>query len=147
MIADGGNLVLLEKVHSLFHLGDSRRVNDDAAVLVVTQGAQQQAGLLAACAFLHQIAQVRPVKAGNVFVRIAQLQLVKNVVTHPPGGAGGKSGDGTIGKMRPQPAQLPVFRAELMSPLGNAMGFIDREERDRDLLQPANGIGPRQPFR
>ncbi len=86
-------------------------------------------------------------KAGNVLVRIAQLKLVKNVVTHAPGGAGGKSGDGTIRKMHSQPAQLPVFRAKFMAPLGDAVGFINGEESDRDPLQPVNGIGPRQPLR
>ena len=86
-------------------------------------------------------------KTGNVLVRIAQLKLVKNVVTHAPGGAGGKSGDGTIGKMHSQPAQLPVFRAKFMAPLRDAVRFINGEESDRDPLQPVNGIRPRQPFR
>ena len=147
VIADGGNLLLFEKVHRLFNFGDGRRVNNDAAVLVVAQGAQQQARLLAPCALLHQIAQVRPVKAGNVLVRIAQLQLMKNVVTHSPGGAGGKGRDGTIRKVRSQPAQLPVFGTKLMPPFGDAMRFIDGEESDGHSLQPADGVGPRQPLR
>ena len=86
-------------------------------------------------------------KAGNVFVRIAQLQLVKNVVPHPLGGAGGEGRNGTVGKMRAQTAQLPVFRAKLMPPLRDAMGFVNREKRDRYTLQPIKSIGSRQTFR
>src|ERR1700730_6815287 len=86
-------------------------------------------------------------KAGNVFVRIAQLQLVQNVVTHTLGGAGGKGCDRAVRKMRAQPAELTVFRTELVPPLRDAMGFVNRKERDGDTLQPANGVRACQSFR
>ena len=73
-------------------------------------------------------------EAGNVFVRIAQLQLLKNVVPHLPGGAGGEGRDGMIGKMRAQPAQLPVFGAEFVPPFRNAMRFVDGEKANRHAL-------------
>ena len=85
-------------------------------------------------------------KAGDVLVRIAQLKLLKNVVTHAPGGAGGEGGNGQVGKMHSQRAQLPVFRAKFVAPLGDAVRFIDGEESDRHPLQPVDGIGPRQPL-
>ena len=64
-------------------------------------------------------------KAGNVFVGIAQLELMENIVPYPLRGAGGKGGNRLPGKMRAQPAQLPIFRTELVSPLGNAMRLVD----------------------
>ena len=51
-------------------------------------------------------------KAGDIFVRIAKLELVENIVAHTPGGAGGESGDGLIGEVLAQGAELAVLGAE-----------------------------------
>ncbi len=67
-------------------------------------------------------------KAGNVFVGIAQLELRQNVVPHMPRRARRKRRDGTIRKLSAQAAQLPVLGTELVSPLGNAVGLIDGEK-------------------
>ena len=85
VISDGGNSCSSEEIHRLFNPGDGRRVNDDAAVRIVSQSAQQQAWLRRAFAFLHQIAQVRPMKAGDVLVRIAQLKLAEECRDAPAG--------------------------------------------------------------
>ena len=37
---------------------------------------------------------------------------------------------GTFGKVLVQDAQFQVFGAEIMSPLRDAMGFVDGEKRD-----------------
>ena len=58
-----------------------------------------------------------------------------------------KAAIGLIGKMLAQRAQLPVLRPELVAPLRNAMRFVDGEEGDRNALQPADGVLPRQPLR
>src|SRR5207244_2435321 len=34
-----------------------------------------------------------------------------------------------------QPPELPVFRAEIVAPLADAMGFVDRDESHPGLLQ------------
>src|SRR5882672_11180839 len=97
--------------------------------------------------FLHQISQVGPMKAGDVLMRLAKLKLLQNVMTHPLGGAGGKSCDRTIGKMHTQTAQLPVFRTKLMAPFRDAVCLVDGEKRDWNTLEPADRIGASQPLR
>ena len=86
-------------------------------------------------------------EAGDVFVRIVQLELGKNVLTHPASGAGGESRDRAAGEMSAQTAQLAVFRTKFVAPLGDAMGLINGEECDWNALKPADSIGARQPFR
>ena len=86
-------------------------------------------------------------KAGDVFVRFAQLKLVNDVVAHALRGAGGECGDGTVGKMDSQAAQLAVFGAKLVSPFRNAMRFVDGEKRDRHALQPIERVRARQALR
>jgi len=68
-------------------------------------------------------------------------------VAHAPGSAGGEGGDGRIGKVLPQRAELAVLGAKLVAPFGDAVGFVDGEKGQRNALQPADGVGPRQPFR
>ena len=79
----------------------------------------------------HDVAQVRTMKAGDVLVRIAKLELLDDVVAYALGGAGGKGGDGNLGKIFAQQAQLAVLGTEFVSPLGDAVRLIDREQRQR----------------
>ena len=75
-------------------------------------------------------------KAGNVLVGIAKLELIQNVMPHAPGRAGRKCRDGTIGKVTAQTAQLPVLGTKLMSPFGDAMRFVDGEETQGNIFEP-----------
>jgi len=56
------------------------------------------------------------VKAGNIFVGLAQLELFDDVVTHSLRGASGESRNGPVGKVCAERAHLPVLRAKLVSP-------------------------------
>ena len=44
-------------------------------------------------------------------------------------------------------AQAEIFLAEVMAPLRDAMGFVDRQEIDAGLAQQRRHVRPRQPFR
>ncbi len=144
MIGNGRNSLFFEKVHRAFNSGNRRRVDDDVALRIFAQRVDQQIRLRAPIAFVDHVSKIRPMKAGNVFVRIAQLKLIKDVVPHPPGGARRKSGDGPVRKMGAQAAQLAVFGAKFVPPFRDAVRLIDGEECDRNALQPANRIGARQ---
>src|ERR1035438_6345970 len=102
---------------------------------------------LGGTALVGHVSQVRAVEAGDVFVRLAQAQLVQNVLPHALGGARRERRDRLVRKIRPQRTQLPVIRPELVPPLRNAVRFVDGEKRQRQLLQPPHRILPRQPFR
>src|ERR1700716_3049151 len=86
-------------------------------------------------------------EACNIFCRVTELELMKNVVPNLPSCASGKSGDGAVGEMDAQVTQLAVLGAKLVTPLRNAMGLIDGEKCDGHALQPSDSVSPRQPFR
>ncbi len=54
---------------------------------------------------------------------------------------------GTIGKARAQAAELAIIRAELVSPLGDAVRFVDGKESDWEMRQPIEGALGGQAFR
>jgi hypothetical protein len=96
---------------------------------------------------MRDVAQVGAVEAGDVFVRVAELKLLQNIVPHALGGAGGEGGDRLVGKVLAQRAQLAVLGAEFVAPFGDAVGFVDGEERQRHAAQPRDGIVARQALR
>ena len=147
VIRRGRQAPVFQKVDCLFHFVDGGRVNNHAAFGVAVQGVHQHSRLLYRITFADDVTQVRPVKAGNIFIRSTQLKLRQNVMPHMPSSAGRKRRNGMIGKVPAQPVQLPVFRTEFVSPLGNAVSFVDGEERDGNFLQPSDGVAPRQPLR
>ena len=53
-------------------------------------------------ALMRHVTQVGAMEAGDVFVRLAELELLQDVVPHAAGGAGGEGGDGLIRKMLAQ---------------------------------------------
>ena len=83
-------------------------------------------------------------KAGDVFVGIAQLQLLDDVVPHALRGAGGERGDGAVGKIGPQAAQLAIFGTKLVTPLRNAVRFVNGEKA-KSACSAANRACPRAP--
>src|ERR1019366_827095 len=119
----------------------------DVSVLVTPQRAHEQVRLRASVASAHDVAKVGPVEAGDVFVGIAKLELMDDVVPHTLRGARSERGNGAVGKMDPQAAQLAVFRAELVAPLRDAVRFVNGEERDRHALQPVERVRARQALR
>ncbi len=67
-------------------------------------------------------------KAGNVFMRLAQRKLPNDVMPHVLRGAGREGRDGAIRKMIAQAAQQAVFGAKLVAPFRNAMRFVNGEK-------------------
>src|SRR5690242_15096444 len=100
---------------------------------MLAQRANQEPAVFQAAALAHQVAQIRTVKAGDEFIGIAQRKLRENVVPHMPRGAGREGRDRRIRKRSPQAAQLPVLGTELVSPLGNAVSFINGEKSDGNM--------------
>ena len=107
----------------------------------------QQARLHLGVALPHQISQVRPVKAGNVLIRLAQAQLLQNVVADAARGAGRERGDGLIRKIFAQRAELPVLRTEFVAPFGDAMRFVDGKKCNGRPREPRYRVLARQPLR
>ncbi len=106
----------------------TRAINDAA---VVRPAADERQHLFVGRRFGNNtIGQVRPVEAGDVAARIAQVQLLNDVDPHPLGSRGGERHDRHFGQMFPQFFQLTIFRAEIVTPFADAMRFIDCDLRD-----------------
>ena len=147
VVGNSRDPVLGQEIHRFIHPDNGGGVDDRVAVGVREQGLNQQTRLRAAVAFPHQVAQIGPVEADDVLIRLSQLELLQDIVPYELGGAGGERGYGAVREILAQGAQLAILRTELMAPFGNTVRFVDGEEGDRRLLQPADGVRPREALR
>ena len=136
VIADGGDAVFLEEIDGVTHAGDSGSVDDDAAVRDLFDGSEEEFILRFGVALANNVPQIGAAKAGDVLVRIAQAELIDDVVADPLGGAGSESGDWAVGKELAEAAELAILGPEVVAPFGDAMCLIDREERDGHAAEP-----------
>src|SRR5260370_15732389 len=104
-------------------------------------------GLRTRLALLRHIAKIGSMKAGNIFMRIAQPDVISDDRRHLPGGAGGKRSDRKAGETIAQRAELAILRTKFVAPLRDAMRLINGKKRDGYTLQPSDRIGAREPFR
>src|SRR6185503_303348 len=72
----------------------------------------------------HGVVQVGPVEARNVDARLTQCELPHDVLPDAFRGSGCECGDRYVGEARAQPMQLAVFRAEIVTPLRDAMRLV-----------------------
>src|ERR1700686_4466284 len=147
VISDRWNPAVLQKCDGFLHSGNRRRINNDVASRIVLYRAQQQSTLILRVALLHVITQIVTLEAGDVLVRITQLQLLDNIVAYLPSRTRRERCNGPVWKLRPQGMQLPVFRTKLMAPLRNAMSFVDHKIRNGCVAQPDERIRTRQTLR
>ena len=73
---------------------------------------------------------------------LLQFELFGNLLTGAPVRGSGQCDPGDLGKALMQDGKLLVILAEIMSPLGYAVGLVDGEQRRLRLLQE-----PERPFR
>ena len=95
----------------------------------------------------HAISQIGPVEAGDKAARLAQMQLLDNVLAHPGGGGGGQGHHRHAGKERAQLGKLPVFGPEIVAPFADAMGLVHGDQIDVPTLEILQETGQHQPFR
>ena len=139
VIANGGDAVFFEEIDGFADAVDGGGVDDDAAVGDLADGAKEEFVLRASVGLADDVAEIGAAEAGDVFVGIAQAELLDDVAAHAFCGAGSEGGDGAVGKNLAQAAELAILRAEFMAPLGNAMGFVDGEKGEGETLEPFHG--------
>src|SRR6266404_9588780 len=147
VVADGGDAVLFEEIDGFSHASDGGRVDDDAAVRDLPHGAEKQFVLRSGVGLADDVAEVPTAESSDVFVGIPEAELFDDVAANALCGAGGEGGNGAVGKNLAQAAELAVFGAEFMAPLGNAMGFVDGEKGNGEALQPVHGAAERDALR
>jgi len=139
VIADGGDAVFFEQIDDFTDTGYRWGIDDDVAVFHFFHGFHNAFVLHGSFALADEVAEVFAAEAGDGFEGVAEVELVDDVVADLAGGAGGEGRDGMIGEKSAELAELAVFGAEVVAPLGDAMGFVDGEEGERDLLEPLGG--------
>ncbi len=78
---------------------------------------------------------------------VAELELRRDVAADARGRRRGERVQADAGKPRPQRADLPVLRTEVVAPLADAVGLVDRDVRHAaDHLQEGCAPLARQPL-
>jgi hypothetical protein len=139
VIADGGDAVFFKEIDDFAYTGHRWGVDDDVAVFHFFYGFDDTVVLHGSLALADEVAEVFAAEAGNGFQGVAEVELVDDVVADLLGGACGEGRDGMIGEEAAELAELAVFGAEVVAPLGDAMGFVDGEKGERDLFEPVGG--------
>ena len=94
MISNRANSLLFQESYGLLDFVNGGRINNHVAAGILIEGRYQEIGLRASSTLFHNVAQIRPMEAGDVLMRIAQPELIDNIVTHPARGAGRKCSNG-----------------------------------------------------
>ncbi|MNF56789.1 hypothetical protein D3C84_382900 [compost metagenome] len=125
--------LLGEEGRHLLHLLARHAVDDAGVATAFGEEAQQ---LLARLVLGDDaVKDVRPVEAGEEALGVLQVQALDHLLagTHVRGG--GQRHARHIGEELGQLPQLQVLGAEIVAPLGHAVGFVDREQADLKTLQ------------
>ena len=91
------------------------------------------------------VADIGAVETGDELARILQRQALADFMSGLGIGGGGQRNTRNVGKAIVQDRQAEIFRTEIMTPLRDAMRFVDRKERDatgRKQLKAAIGEEP-----
>jgi hypothetical protein len=79
--------------------------------------------------------EIRSIEGADHLHRIAEAELRHDI---PPYARGRRRGEGVHARVRdglPQGGELPVLRTKVVSPLADAVGFVNRDEADRRRRQ------------
>jgi uncharacterized membrane protein YhaH (DUF805 family) len=133
VVGQGGDALGVEPGRGLLHLL-ARAAVDDAglALVLVAQPAQQLA--LRLVLLDDGVADVGPVEAGDEVSRAGQRQAPDDVVARHRVGRGRQRDARHAGVALGKHRQAQVLLAEVVTPLADAMGFVDRHQRKQAAL-------------
>ena len=95
----------------------------------------------------NRVADVGAIEAGDITPGLPEVEPVQDVLAGV-GFGGRRQGDHRyFGEYLAQAAELAVFGPEIMAPLGDAVGLVDGEQGDRDILEALDEVLADQPFR
>jgi hypothetical protein len=95
----------------------------------------------------HAVDEVGPVEDADEGDGIVQVQLPGDVVADPRRGGGREGMDACRRKPFAQQGELTVLRAEIVAPLADAVGLVDREACDAHAGQGVEKPGVHEPLR
>jgi hypothetical protein len=94
----------------------------------------------------HPVTDVGTVEAGGELPRLLQAQLGHDLVAGRGIGGGGQRDARHLRPAFVEQLQLDVLRAEVVPPLGDAVGLVDGEQGDGYALQQVEKAPGQQPL-
>ena len=88
--------------------------------------------------------EIGPGEAVDHHLGVVQPQRADDVIAGAGVGRGGDGDTGNARKQLGQPAQGPVIRTEIMSPLRDTVGLVDGDQAQRQIMQPVDQMRLRQ---
>ncbi len=117
----------------LLDVGPANAIDEARLVRVAADHLANLPHQVAAAA--NAIDQVRPIERTDQHLRLAEAELADDVVADVRRGGGRVGVERDVGEAileHPQPA---ILGAEVVPPFADAVGLVDRQERERHLLQ------------
>ncbi len=126
MVCRRAKAAILQTRSGVFHLCAAVAVDDAGLAALLLHVAQE---LIQRLELFHQhIADVRAVEAADLNIRVVQPQQANDVLTRGVVRRGGKRHKRQLGEALTKLAEGGVFRAEIVSPLGDTVRFIHRQQ-------------------
>ena len=94
----------------------------------------------------HAVNEIRAIKRTDELLGVTQSQLLDDVVAHLLCCGRGVGMNARLGKPRSQLLQHPVLGPKVVAPRADAVGFVDREERDVGVVEERQHLLGAQPF-
>ena len=149
VVPGSGDALLIEHVANRFDSLAGRAVDDACLTRLSPKYAQQvRVALFAGCAADDLEIQIRSVKAGGREGRVHQAQMADDVLPDPLGsGCCERAHHRPLRQLIHEIRNAQVHRAEILPPLGHAVGFVHGDHGDLCALgKPQEGRGL-QPLR
>ncbi len=91
--------------------------------------------------------KILPVEARHEFPRCVEAQRAPDVPAYARGGGRRERDADGVRDAGPHGGELPVLRPKVMAPLGDAVGFVDGQARDRHGIEQGEHLPAKQRFR
>jgi len=122
---------LFQPFRYLLHRPARSAIDQDRASLrLANQTRQRRQFLLAGLAETNRQGEIGPTEARDQSERIAERQPVAQICLNAGRGRGSQSQAGRIGEFLAKPANFEIIGPEIVAPLGNAVRFVDHQQRD-----------------
>ena len=145
MVCRRAKATVLQTRSGVFHLCAAVAVDDAGLAALLLDVAQE---LIQRLEFFHQhVADVRAVEAADLNIRVVQPQQANDIQARGVIRRGGKRHKRQLGEALTQLAEGGVFRAEIVSPLGDTVCFIHRQQNRIPVREMVEEVIQHQAFR
>ncbi len=144
VVGQSVHALLAQELGGFLDLASRHAVDDARFIAVAAQEIQQLA--LGVVLLHHGVADVGPVEGADEVLGIGQVQPLGDLALGRRVGGGGQRDARHVRPALVQNGELAVFRAEIVAPLRDAMGFVDGEQGNAAARQQGQETAGEQPL-